>query len=290
MQRKRLRHAEVVNARGDPLGFAAAAAASQRARLEPPAPMADAGAAAGAASARGVVAGTEPSVVDILGAATSGGGVSPQRCGVVLPAGGGALGSAAVASGACGATALGGALSTVSATAWARDATLASTHSLCTQCNRASPRGVSHCLFASCQAPMAGQAGEAYKATQARREEYVFASARGRQLCYMQGREQETDSLCAGRGACERLQLRARPPACLDACPPRYRLPCCRTGYRGGRCTALGDSGGRPLGMRKAESKADGSEPRHRRGVRVAWFARRGVLRGAARARRRGRW
>ena len=64
--RKRLRRDEVVNARGDPLGFAAAAAAAQRARLEPAAPMAGAGAAAGAASARVGVAGREPSVVETL--------------------------------------------------------------------------------------------------------------------------------------------------------------------------------------------------------------------------------
>ena len=59
---------------------------------------------------------------------------------------------------------------------------------------------------------MAGQVGEAYKATQARREEYVFTSVRGRRLRYMQGREQETDSLCAGRGACAPHTLTAPTP------------------------------------------------------------------------------
>ena len=231
-ERKRLRHVEVLNARGDPLGFAAAseaaAAAAQGSWFEAAMPMAAEGTPTAATSAHGVLAQGEPRADDVSGAARPGGGAS-LRCGaVVLSACGGALQVAATASGTGLVTASGGATATVTSTVWARDAALRLTHSLCTQCNRASPRGVSHCLFASCQAPMAGQAGEAYKATQARREEYVFASARGRQLCYMQGREQETDSLCAGRGACERLQLRARPPACLDACPPRYRLPCCR--------------------------------------------------------------
>ena len=262
--RKRLKHAEVLNARGEVLGFAAAsaaAAAAQRAWLEPVAPMGGGVAAAVATSARGAGASsTEVGVVDAWRASSSGGFASPRavvqpaccgrlvsaatasvagdavaasgavsacrmgtigttgaivasgattygggvpaRCGSgVQAAGGGTPAMMATVCGAGGALTLGGAGPTVTATAWARDASLRATHSLCTQCNNASPRGVSYCQIASCQAPMAGLAGEAYKATQARREAYVFESMRGRNLRYMQGREQESESLCAGRGA-----------------------------------------------------------------------------------------
>ena len=188
-------------------------------------------AAAVAASSRGGGSSGPTGVLDdATGAAAGGGGGSP-RCGsAAQAAGGGALGLAATANGAGGVLALGGAGATVTATAWARDASLRATHSLCTQCNHASPRGVSHCANTSCQAPMVGQVGEAYKATQARREEYVFTSVRGRGLRYMQGREQETESLCAGRGArahmCTRARARVRAPhgrtaASGSLAPPR---------------------------------------------------------------------